>query len=162
MSNIVVADSGPLHYLVLIHCADVLEEIFEHVLVPFAVRDELLHSGTPKLVRDWICVAKHWLEFQPVANPRAITGIHRGEAEALQLALQVKAAAVLIDDMDGRAAAKKLGLPTVGTVGILERAAEKTLIDLPTAAAALKATNFFISPEVLDAALERHRKRGGR
>ena len=43
MSSIVVADAGPLHYLVLIDCGEILGNLFDHVLVPFAVRDELLH-----------------------------------------------------------------------------------------------------------------------
>ena len=121
--------------------------------MPFAVRDELQHGSTPKLVKHWICAPRHWLEFQPVAQPHTVTGIHRGEAEALQLALHVKAAAVLIDDVDGRNAAKELGLPTVGTIGILERAAERSRVDLPTVASALKTANFFVSVEILDAAL---------
>ena len=44
-ANIVVADAGPLHYLVLIDCAEILGSLFDHVLVPFAVRDELIHPG---------------------------------------------------------------------------------------------------------------------
>ena len=44
MSAIVVTDAGPLHYLVLIDCADILPILFEHVLVPFAVRDAMSRS----------------------------------------------------------------------------------------------------------------------
>jgi predicted nucleic acid-binding protein len=53
-ANIVVADAGPLHYLVLIDCAELLATLFDHVLIPFAVRDELIHPGTPQKVRDWV------------------------------------------------------------------------------------------------------------
>ena len=157
-----MADAGPLHYLILIDSADLLEKLFERVLAPIAVRDELQHGNTPKLVQDWIRVPRPWLQFRPVTQLRAIAGIHRGEAEALQLALEIKAAAVLIDDLDGRAAARKLGLLTVGTIGILERAAEHSLVNLPTVLAALKATSFFVSDEILDAALARARSRKGR
>ena len=161
MSNIVVADAAPLHYLILIDSATLLERLFERVLAPIAVRDELLHGNAPKVVQDWIRSPRPWLQFRPVAQPLAIADIHRGEAEALQLALEIKAAAVLIDDLDGRAAAKNLGLSTVGTIGILERASEKSLIDLPTALAALRSTSFFVSDEILDAALARARSRKG-
>jgi hypothetical protein len=44
MSSIVVADAGPLHYLVLIDCGETLGTLFDHVLIPFAVRDELLRT----------------------------------------------------------------------------------------------------------------------
>jgi len=71
----------------------------------------------------------------------------------------VQATAVLLDDIDARAAARRLGLQAIGTVAILERAAEKGLIGLPSAIEKLRRTSFFISPEILDAALERDRQR---
>jgi predicted nucleic acid-binding protein len=85
--------------------------------------------------------------------------LHQGEAEALQLALQTKASGVLMDDLDGRAAARRLGLTVIGTLGLLERAAEKGLVELPQAVARLRATSFFVSEELLEAALERDRQR---
>jgi hypothetical protein len=38
MTSIVVADVGPLHYLVLVDCANILEKVFDQVLIPGAVR----------------------------------------------------------------------------------------------------------------------------
>jgi|SRR6185503_1221983 len=158
-ANIVVADAGPLHYLVLIDCAEILASLFGHVLVPFAVRDELIHPGAPTKVKDWILQLRPWLEITPITQVQPVRGLHRGETEALQLALERNAAAILIDDMDGRAAARRLGIPTIFTVAILELAAEKGLIDLPSAIGKLRQTSFFVSKEILDAALERERQR---
>src|SRR5436309_16034352 len=104
-ANIVVADAGPLHYLVLIDCAEILPSLFDHILVPFAVRDELIHPGAPKKVRDWILQPHSWLEIKAVAQVQIVRGLHQGETEALQLAIDHKAAAILMDDLDGRAAA---------------------------------------------------------
>jgi hypothetical protein len=157
--NIVVSDAGPLHYLVLIDCAEILASLFDHVLVPFAVRDELIHPRTPKKVKDWILQTRPWLEITPVTQVQPVRGLHKGETEALQLALERKAAAILMDDMDGRAAARRLGLSTIFTVAILELAAEKALIQLPSTMAKLQGTNFFVSQEILDAALQRDRER---
>jgi predicted nucleic acid-binding protein len=64
-----------------------------------------------------------------------------------------------MDDMDGRAAARRLGIPTIFTIAILEIAAEKGLVELPAAVAKLKQTSFFISQEILDAALDRDKQR---
>ena len=158
-ANNVVADAGPLHYLVLIDCAEILASLFDHVLVPFAVRDELIHAGAPKKVKDWILQLRPWLEITPTTQVQPVRGLHRGETEALQLALERKADAILIDDMDGRAAARRLGIPIIFTVATLELAAEKGLIDLPSAIGKLRQTSFFISKEILDAALERDRQR---
>jgi len=159
MSSIVVADAGPLHYLVLIDCGEILGKLFDHVLVPFAVRDELLHPRTPQKVKDWIVSPHPWLEFAPVRQSHTVRGLHKGETEALQLALERRADAVLMDDMDGRAAARRLGIPTIFTIAILELAAEKDLIELPGVIGKLQHTSFFISQEILDAALERDKRR---
>lgn len=159
MSSIVVADAGPLHYLILIDCDETLGKLFDQVLVPYAVRDELLHPRAPQKVKDWIVSARPWLEICPVVHPQPVHGLHKGETEALQLALERRADAVLTDDMAGRAAARRLGIPTIFTIAILELAAEKGLIELPTAIAELKQTSFFVSQEVLDAALERDKER---
>lgn len=158
-ANIVVADAGPLHYLVLIDCAEILASLFDHVLVPFAVRDELIHPAAPQKVKDWILKPRPWLEITPIREVQPVRGLHKGESEALQLALERKAAAILMDDLDGRAAARRLGLSPVFTVAILELAAEKGLADLPSAIAKLQQTSFFISQELLDTALERDRQR---
>ena len=66
MSAIVVTDAGPLHYLVLIDCVDILPRLFQDVLVPFAVRDELIHPRAPKKVKDWILNAPTWLKVTQV------------------------------------------------------------------------------------------------
>ncbi|HEX7862881.1 MAG TPA: DUF3368 domain-containing protein [Verrucomicrobiae bacterium] len=157
-ANLVVADAGPLHYLILIDCAEVLGNLFDHVLVPFAVRDELLHPKAPQKVKDWLLTPRPWLEMTGAVNVQPIRGLHKGETEALQLALERKADAVLMDDMDGRAAARQLGIPAIFTVAILELAAEKHLIELPEAIAKLEQTSIFVSKEILNAALDRHLK----
>ena len=94
-----------------------------------------------------------------MANPQPVRGLHKGETEALQLALENKAAGVLMDDMDGRTAARKLGLAPVFTIALLEHAAEKSLLELPSAIFKLQQTSFFVSKEIFDAALERDRLR---
>jgi hypothetical protein len=155
MSGNVVADAGPLHYLILIDSASILERLFDQVFISKAVQGELLRDSTPQKVRVWMSQRKSWMEIRSVKDAGQIPGLHRGEAEAIQLALETHAAAVLMDDLDGRKEARLRGLNVIGSVGLLERAAEKELIVLSDAIAKLRQTNFFVSPELLDAALER-------
>jgi len=76
------------------------------------------------------------------------------------LAIELKADAVLIDDRDGTQEARRQSLIAVGTVNLLERAAEKGLIDLPEILDRLSQTSIRLPPsEILDAMLERDRKR---
>jgi predicted nucleic acid-binding protein len=51
---IVVADAGPLQYLVRIGVVDVLAPLYGHLLVPQSVGRELQQSNTPATVRAWI------------------------------------------------------------------------------------------------------------
>src|ERR1039458_7411039 len=69
MTSIVVADAGPLHYLVLVDCADILEKLFDQVLVPYAVRDELLQLNTPETVKTWLRRPPPWLKVERVECP---------------------------------------------------------------------------------------------
>lgn len=118
-----------------------------------------MHPRAPAKVKDWLIQTRAWLEIVSVRQAQPVEGLHAGETETLQLALERQADAVLMDDLDGREAARRLGLPTIFTLAILERAAEKNLIELPTVIAKLKQTTFFVSQEILDAALERDRRR---
>jgi predicted nucleic acid-binding protein len=63
---IVVADSGPLHYLVLLDHAELLHRFYGEVVVPEAVAIELSAPSAPLLVRDWISQAPSWLSIVPV------------------------------------------------------------------------------------------------
>jgi predicted nucleic acid-binding protein len=62
--KVVVADTGPLNYLTLIDAVDLLPKMFDRVMVPAAVYDELIDDGTPAVVRAWIAQAPLWLEGQ--------------------------------------------------------------------------------------------------
>jgi len=51
---IVVADAGPVRYLVVIGAVDVLQSLYGRVLVPEAVAGELQDANTPASVLVWI------------------------------------------------------------------------------------------------------------
>jgi predicted nucleic acid-binding protein len=118
MNRVVVADAGPLHYLVLIDCAGLLPQLFAAVLIPPVVRDELLRQSTPQKVKDWITSPPPWLKIEPVSRFHPVAHLHPGEAAALQLALEMKTAVVLMDDLDGRAASRQLRLAVVARAAI--------------------------------------------
>ena len=52
--KVVIADTGPINYLVLIGHVEVLPKLFEKVVLPSAVKDELSNPETPTTVRKWI------------------------------------------------------------------------------------------------------------
>ena len=62
--RVVVADTGPLHYLILISRIDILPTLFETVFIPSVVRDELAHAEAPAAVQKWIIHPPAWLEVR--------------------------------------------------------------------------------------------------
>ena len=61
---IVVADTTPLHYLVLIEESHLLPALYGRVLIPPAVLAELSDPGTPELVSRWVRHRPEWLEVR--------------------------------------------------------------------------------------------------
>lgn len=156
---VVVADTGPLHYLLLIDQIDPLLRLFGRVTVPTRVRAELLHPEAPAPVQRWAASPPPWLTVAPAAaqDDPALDKLDDGEADAIALALAIGADLVLMDDRAGVAVARAKGLTVIGTLGILDRAAGRRLIDLADVVARLKATNFRYRPALLDALVARHR-----
>src|SRR5262245_30893155 len=144
MARVVISDTSPLHYLILIGHAEVLPSLYNEVLIPEAVATELQQPGAPESVRNWIAPAPFWLQVVPVVAPDApavFTDLDPGEHDAIVLALQVKADLLIMDDREGVEEARRLGLAITGTLGVLDRAAERDLIDLGSAITRLSQTN---------------------
>jgi predicted nucleic acid-binding protein len=66
--RLVVADTSPLNYLVLIGQVEILPALFEKIFVPQIVRNELRHDEAPESVRHWIAEPPEWLEIVPVGH----------------------------------------------------------------------------------------------
>jgi predicted nucleic acid-binding protein len=60
---IVVADTSPLKYLVLLGHIEILANIYAEVLVPQTVLDELEDRDAPAEVRAWVSVPPVWLQI---------------------------------------------------------------------------------------------------
>jgi len=91
------------------------------------------------------------------APPIARTGpIHPGEAAAIELALSLHADLPLIDDRAGVSFAKQKGLRVTGTLGVLDLAASRGLIDFKEAIARLRSPSFRLPEAILTALIEKH------
>jgi predicted nucleic acid-binding protein len=100
-----------------------------------------------------------WVSVQRPNSIDLSLNVDAGEREALSLAREIQADAVLMDDYAGRRAAAQLGLPVVGTLGLLERAAIRGWINLPLTLERLRQTNARIDVGLIEAALARHKAR---
>lgn len=151
----VVSNTTPLNYLILIGRTDILVKLYELVVIPEAVLNELTAPSTPIPVRDWIANMPPWLTVQkaPLLIPGEMEAIQIGERQAIALAKDIRAKYVLLDDRRARQMARRSGLNVVGTLGILIDAAEQGLTNLGDAISALKKTNFRASPALLESLL---------
>lgn len=145
---IVVSNTSPLNYLVLIDADHVLPALYRRVVIPSQVWNEL--RDAPPKVQQWLATAPQWLEVHEAPEHAIPARLHAGEAAAIALAKKLHAELLLIDDDDAYRYATHEGLPVTRTVGVLRDAATKQLLDLGAAFEKLKQTNFRVSHKLFD------------
>lgn len=156
---IVISDTSPINYLVLIDEIDLLPKLFGEVVVPSAVTKELNHPGAPNKVRRWIGSPPLWLEIRDPLFIDPTIQLDTGETSAISLALEINADEILLDDKKAVKVAIERGLGVAGTLNILEIAAIKGWIDLPTTIAKLQQTNFRARAELIEKLLDEDAQR---
>lgn len=157
--SVVVSDTSPLHYLILCGAESVLPRLFRQVVIPPTVFRELQQPNTPPPVRQWAAALPAWVAVRTPQTMNLALDVDAGELEAICLAQEIHADAVLMDDRAGRNAAIHCGLAVVGTIGVLEQAAARGLIELPHTMERLRQTNARLDPELIHAALDRDKAR---
>lgn len=157
---IVVCDTSPICYLILIQQIDILPRLFGKVFIPPAVQAELLAEGSFPEILDWLASPPVWLQIQPASASLLDlpTNLGPGEQEAISLAHELRAVLIVLDDLDARQAAKACKLTVTGLLGILYRAGIEGIIDFPQAIEQLKRTSFRASPQLLQSFLEKYQK----
>jgi predicted nucleic acid-binding protein len=153
---IVVADTSPLNYLILIEEIEILAKMYGRVVIPRAVRNELLRPSAPNMVRNWISQLPPWVEVHTAVNVSdpSLASLDPGERDAILLAWELGAEQLIVDDRQGRLEAQKRGIPVIGTLGVMREAATLGFLDLREALKRLQATTFYISPDVLSRLLK--------
>jgi predicted nucleic acid-binding protein len=148
---IVVSDTSPLTALLTVVEADLLPQLFAEVIVPEAVQNELLrhHARLPE-----------WLRVVSVQNTAQAAKysqlVDKGEAEAIELALELHADRLLIDERKGRKLALQEGVAVIGLLGVVLLAKRKSLI--PSARELIerldREAGMYLAEDIRDAALK--------
>jgi uncharacterized protein len=116
---IVVSDTSCISNLLLIDQLDLLQKIYKDIYIPPAVYEEILmlEKGGNDLSyfksREGIFVENNFIKKISLAPPKYID---QGEAQAIDLAIHIKAERLLIDERKGTDLAKRLGITTIGTI----------------------------------------------
>lgn len=167
MTVVVISDTSPINYLVLIGETSLLSALYHKVLIPDAVLAELLDQGSPAAVAGWASRLPDWVEVVPTSvktsDASFDAGLDAGELAAIVLAESLEGNVLLImDDADGRAEAARRGLRITGTLGVLRAAAQLGLVDMVAAVDNLSRTNFYLPPKLVAFLLTEDRARKGR
>jgi predicted nucleic acid-binding protein len=141
-----VSNSSPLIALARIQRLDLVPIILQSVLIPPAVAREIAPS---------IPILPRWLEVRaPTKSASGLTSRGRlgdGEWEAIALAIELEASAIVIDDRPARRLAEAASLNVIGTLGLLLEAKRAGHIGtIRTELDKLLATSFFLSPQLYD------------
>ena len=116
--KVVVSDTSPINYRILIGCIDLLRQLYVRIVIPVEVLSELTADGAQPQVSAWVRGRPDWVEVRTVPFGSAVrstpgsVGLDAGEQAAIRLALAEREVLLLIDDAAGRSAASQLAFPT--------------------------------------------------
>jgi len=151
--RVVLCDTSPLRYLILIGQSHLFDLLYGRIIIPAKVAEELQAERTPQTVRLWIQTPPDWLEIRQPPDSTEIAhvsqSLHAGERQLLLGALIWKPDLIVMDDRAGVLEAHRLGFAVTGTLGVLARASELGLVDLKMALKELQQTNFRMDPKLL-------------
>jgi len=128
---IVVSNTSPVTNLAAVGQLEVLQQLYEKVLIPQAVHGELTFGGAAQPGGTEVQTLE-WIETRQVTDRALVAALRMeldaGEAEAIALAVELKANLLLLDERRGRVVASRLGLRFIGLLGVLIEAKQKGCI----------------------------------
>ncbi len=118
----VVVDSTSLIALARIGRVDILKFLFGEIYICEAVYNEVVTSGRGRPGAEDVKNAE-WIKRRKPKNEVAVRALQRdldlGEAETIILAKEMDVDYVVLDDKEGAQSARFLGLPVIGTIGLI-------------------------------------------
>lgn len=126
----VVSNTSPIWNLASIERLALLHEQFSEVRLPHEVWQEVqVGQEYPEVVRIQQAVDDRWITVESLTNPylqqSLMLELDAGESAAIALALELGVNQILLDETDGRVAAKAMGLHPIGVLGVLLRAKDE-------------------------------------
>ena len=126
----IVSDSGPILSFARAHHLVLLREVTEELIIPAAVYEEIVGRGVGKPGAAAV-QSGAWFKRETVRNrsrvDRLPQHLHLGEREALVLAVE-RDAALLVDEVQARKAARRLGIPHFGSLFVLKEAKNRGVV----------------------------------
>ena len=163
---IVVSDTGPLISLMKAGQLELLQKLYQEILIPEAVYQELT-SNRRYENETAVIQCCDYIRTVPVRDRRVVellqklSGLDLGESQAIACAGEHKADILLMEEAAGRRAAKSLGIHVRGSLGILLLGFDRKLLtaeDVEQATARMRSANRRISGQLYQYVLDYIRK----
>lgn len=127
---IVVSDTSCVGYLLMIKELNLLKDNFNEIIIPQAVRLELLNLFTKYNTNQFL--NEKWVKVMSIPENNLFNQLNKeldeGESEAIVLCKELRADLLLIDERKGTAIARSLGIDTIGILGVLLLSKKKGII----------------------------------
>jgi predicted nucleic acid-binding protein len=157
-----VSNSSTLIHLSAIGYLKLLKKFHGKIIIPPAVWKEVVEQGRSRQGVKEIQKARKdgWLKIMIPENKPLLqllsSQLDDGEAEAIALAIEQKAAIIFLDESDARKIAEIYGIPKTGVIGILIRAKlQKKISSLKKELDKLQSeSNFWIDKKLYNKVLE--------
>ena len=153
----VVSDTSPVSNLAIIGRLDLLQRLYGEVIIAPSVAGELSRlyhaEGRAALAT---ALAAGWLKIETPANVQSLLPpLDAGETDSIALALVEPGTLLLMDETEGRAAARSRGIVLTGAVGALIAARKKGWIPAlkPELLALRSQARFFLATKFFSDAL---------
>lgn len=128
---IVVSNTSPLTNLAAIGQFNLLRNLYSEIHIPCGVWEELNAKGKPWPGSKEVAESE-WIHQHTVKNKLWVCSLRKdldkGESESIVLASELCSDMILLDEKEGRLAAKRIKLKPVGIIGILLEAKSKNFI----------------------------------
>lgn len=147
----VVVNASPLITLFRSGQFDFLPGLFNHIIVPEAVWEEVVidtwNDPAARQLGDQPWAARQTVEVSPRV---AVWNLGAGETAVLRFALAQPSYRAMVDDREARRCARTLGLRTLSTAGMLVLAKRRGLIaSVETGVVRLRDAGLWLSDEVV-------------
>jgi predicted nucleic acid-binding protein len=128
---IVVSDASPIINLSIIGRLDLLHKLFDSIVIPRSVYDEIAVQGKTLPGSREIKNSKYFKILK--AKDKTLLNslenlLDKGEAEAIVLAIEIKADLILMDETRGRKISEQFNLRPLGLLGVLVEAKNREFI----------------------------------
>ena len=155
---IVISDTSAISSLFNINKLELLHQLFDKIVIPHAVYQELLALEDAEI--DITLIKKaNWLKVQKSTDRLLVEELSQaldiGESEAIALAYEIEADLLVIDEKRGREKAKAFGIKTVGLIGVVSQLKKRGYINsVRPILDELRTSGFWISDDLYQKILE--------